>query len=241
MWELPGELRGRGGDARDRRATDASTGCTSGPSRSTSATAGRPAGGGHLGLQHHPQYPGQDRGQLGRLRRRRPGSCRAPTPAWPAPLDNPHTRNLAWQPGRPYRLAVGLAPPDEQPAGGATAWRGTVTDLVDGHDGRRAGPAAPGQPPGAPDGLVGGVRPLRARPPSRSAGRIPGPSPMTGGRCGRPRPSRTTSAARTGAATTPAPGSRTGTLVQRTCTERRTPRAPASRCRSPDGRLDSRL
>ena len=91
---------------------------------------GRAAGGGHLGFQHHPQYPGRTAVNWGGYDA---GGAILPGTAsrLPGALDNPHTRNLAWQPGRPYRLAVGLAPPDEQPAGGATAWRGTVTDLVD--------------------------------------------------------------------------------------------------------------
>lgn len=92
---------------------------------------GRAAGGGHLGLQHHPQYPGRTAVNWGGYDAAGQvlagGASRLP-----GALGNPHTRNLTWRPERPYRLAVGLAPPDEQPGGDVTAWRGTVTDLVDG-------------------------------------------------------------------------------------------------------------
>ena len=50
--------------------------------------------------------------------------------ALPSATGNPNTRDLAWVPGRAYRLAVTPAP--EPGPGGVAAWRGSVQDLADG-------------------------------------------------------------------------------------------------------------
>jgi len=45
-------------------------------------------------------------------------------------LGNPHTRDLAWSPGTPYRLTIEPSP--DGPPAGLAAWRGSVTDLSTG-------------------------------------------------------------------------------------------------------------
>lgn len=90
---------------------------------------GRRGGGAHLGLQWHRQHPGRTAvnwGGYGPDGRELTGS----TSALPSATGNVNTRDLAWVPGRAYRLAVTPAP-DAASDGGA-AWRGTVTDLVTG-------------------------------------------------------------------------------------------------------------
>ena len=76
--------------------------------------------------------------------------------ALPSSLGNPHTRDFDWRAGHRYRLSIALAPPADQPGGGRTAWRGTITDLGTGQ--RRTGTATGG---GA--GGVTVVRDLLAR------------------------------------------------------------------------------
>jgi hypothetical protein len=87
---------------------------------------GRPAGGAHLGLQWYERHPRNravnwggyaDRG--GEL----PGSASG----LPSATGNPSTRDLGWEPGRPYRLIVSRA---EARSGRAeTAWRGSIVDV----------------------------------------------------------------------------------------------------------------
>jgi hypothetical protein len=90
---------------------------------------GRRGGGAHLGLQWHRQHPGRTAvnwGGYGPDGRELTGSRSALASA----TGNVNTRDLAWEPQRPYRLAVTRSP-DPAPDGGP-AWRGTVTDLVTG-------------------------------------------------------------------------------------------------------------
>jgi hypothetical protein len=95
--------------------------------------AGRAAGGAHLGLQHHPDYPGRTAVNWGGYDPS--GRVLAGTASRLAgSLGNPHTRDLRWRPGHPYRLRVGLAPAEEQPGDGRTAWRGQIVDLTDGSE-----------------------------------------------------------------------------------------------------------
>ena len=86
---------------------------------------GRAAGGAHLGLQWHPQYPGStavnwggydDRGAI----------LQGTDAALPSFLGNPHTRDFEWRPGEPYRLRIARV---DHPDGSA-AWRGSVTDSL---------------------------------------------------------------------------------------------------------------
>jgi len=95
--------------------------------------SGRPAGGAHLGLQWHPAHPGSTAVNWG-------GYDAGGTVLHgsesdlPSATANPHTRDLPWRPGRPYRLTVARVEPGPAATGpiGAVAWRGSVTDLVTG-------------------------------------------------------------------------------------------------------------
>lgn len=94
----------------------------------------KPDGGGaHLGLQHHPRFPGRRAANWGGYNPSHeggvlPGSV-SPLPSTP---DDVNTRDFSWEPGRRYRLAVvrvpGLGP------GGRIAWRGTITDTGSGDE-----------------------------------------------------------------------------------------------------------
>lgn len=84
--------------------------------------AGRRAGGAHLGLQWHPQYPGSAAVNWGGYDadgRELRGSASSLRSA----LHNVNTRNLAWLPGTPYRLRIVRV----DDAGAAPVWRGSVT------------------------------------------------------------------------------------------------------------------
>ncbi|UDY37799.1 hypothetical protein [Dermatobacter hominis] len=83
--------------------------------------SGRPAGGAHLGLQWHPQHPGSTAvnwGGYDATGRELDGSGSD----LPSALRNVNTRDMAWSPGRPYRLVI--ARHDD---GAGTVWRGSVT------------------------------------------------------------------------------------------------------------------
>ncbi|MBK9178129.1 MAG: hypothetical protein IPM45_00915 [Acidimicrobiales bacterium] len=87
----------------------------------------RPRGAAHLGLQWHPSHPGSRAVNWGGYRDPLDGGgeLRGSLPsALPSATRNPNTRDLAWQPGRPYRLRISPA--------GAGAWRGEVIDEVGG-------------------------------------------------------------------------------------------------------------
>lgn len=92
----------------------------------------RAAGGAHLGLQWHPQYPGSTAVNWGGYRAgggELPGSGSA----LPSALGNPNTRNLGWAPARRYRLRISKVHaahhPSDPPPAGSAAWRGSVVDL----------------------------------------------------------------------------------------------------------------
>ena len=82
---------------------------------------GRAAGGGHLGLQWHPDYPGctaVNWGGYDAAGRILDGTASA----LPSALGNPHTRNYTWRAGVPYRLSIaGSAFPTARSAGGAAS------------------------------------------------------------------------------------------------------------------------
>ncbi|MEM8903796.1 MAG: hypothetical protein AAGF02_08855, partial [Actinomycetota bacterium] len=82
---------------------------------------GRRLGGAHLGLQHHPAHPGRRAVNFGGYAAAG-GELRGTTSPLPSARDNPNTRDLAWEAGRRYRLAI--EPTDE-----AGAWSGSVTDI----------------------------------------------------------------------------------------------------------------
>lgn len=83
--------------------------------------AGRRFGGAHLGLQHHPAHPGRTAVNWGGYRAEG-GQLDGTTSPLPSARNNPNTRDLAWQAGRSYRLAI-------EPTETAGAWAGSVTDL----------------------------------------------------------------------------------------------------------------
>ncbi len=94
---------------------------------------GREGGAGHLGLQWHPDHPGSTAVNWGGYDaggRELSGSAAT----LPSALHNPNTRDLAWSAGVAYRLAIRRVEPGDQDGSpeGATAWRGTVTDLASG-------------------------------------------------------------------------------------------------------------
>ena len=90
---------------------------------------GRRAGGAHLGLQWHPEYPGSTAVNWGGYDAR--GQVlHGSESALASTLHNPHTRDISWSAGTPYRLTIEPSP-DGAPVGLA-AWRGSVTDLATG-------------------------------------------------------------------------------------------------------------
>jgi hypothetical protein len=80
-------------------------------------------GAAHLGLQHHPAYPGAGAVNWGGYHREG-GVLDGSVSSLPSALDNPSTRTFPWQPGRRYRYRIHPSP--------ERGWRGTVTDLVAG-------------------------------------------------------------------------------------------------------------
>lgn len=83
---------------------------------------GRRAGGAHLGLQHHPRYPGGGAVNWGGYR---PDGGELGGPLLvPSTLGNPNTGDYRWRPGVGYRLRVEPSP--------ERGWRGSVTDTVTG-------------------------------------------------------------------------------------------------------------
>ena len=93
---------------------------------------GRRAGGAHLGLQWHPQYPGSTAVNWGGYRAGG-GELAGSGSALRSTLGNPNTRDLRWTPGRRYRLRVSKVTaahhPTEPAPPGTVAWRGSVVDL----------------------------------------------------------------------------------------------------------------
>lgn len=80
---------------------------------------GRQAGAGHLGLQHHPSYPGSTAANWGGYDRH--GGELGGRLLLPSSLSNPNTCDFTWTPRTPYRLRVGPSP--------SQGWRGSITDL----------------------------------------------------------------------------------------------------------------
>ena len=86
------------------------------------AGAGR-RGAGHLGLQHHPAYPGSGAVNWGGYHdaSRGGGVLDGSASALPSTLGNPNTFDYSWQARRRYRLEIAPA--------GSGRWRGSITDL----------------------------------------------------------------------------------------------------------------
>jgi hypothetical protein len=86
---------------------------------------GFPAGGAHVGLQHHPNYPDSGAvnwGGYGDDGQELAGSASS----LPSALDNPNTRTYRWYPQRRYRYRVFPSP--------ERGWRASITDLDGGQD-----------------------------------------------------------------------------------------------------------
>jgi hypothetical protein len=94
-----------------------------------SDAAGRSAGGAHLGLQWHPEYPGGTAVNWGGYDARG-GILHGSGSTLPSSLGNPHTHDFPWLPHRAYRLTV--ARTAEPGPHGGPAWSGSVTDLETG-------------------------------------------------------------------------------------------------------------
>lgn len=92
--------------------------------------AGRRAAGAHLGLQWHPQHPGSTAVNWGGYRTGG-GELVGSGSSLPSALRNVNTRDLAWRPGRPYRLTARRV---SDWGDGQHAWRGSVRDLVTGDE-----------------------------------------------------------------------------------------------------------
>jgi len=86
--------------------------------------AGADRGGAHIGLQHHPTYPGGGAVNWGGYHPHGGGELDGSVSELPSALGNVNTRDYQWQGGRPYRFRVFQA--------GQGRWRGTVTDLESG-------------------------------------------------------------------------------------------------------------
>jgi hypothetical protein len=89
-------------------------------------------GGAHLGLQHHPRFPGRTAANWGGYAPSHEGGLlrgsESPLPSTPGDVN---TRDFPWQAHRPYRLRVWRAEHTPGP-GRMHAWRGEITDLATG-------------------------------------------------------------------------------------------------------------
>lgn len=91
----------------------------------------KPEGGGaHIGVQHHPAFPGQSAANWGGYD---PSGELLGGTASPlaSAQDDPNTRDYPWVADRPYQLSVERVEPIADDLG-LIAWRGTITDLVTG-------------------------------------------------------------------------------------------------------------
>lgn len=80
-------------------------------------------GGAHIGLQFHPQYPGNGAVNWGGYRDGA-GELEGSVSDLPSALNNSNTRTYPWQPNRRYQHRVYRSPD--------RGWRGSVTDLETG-------------------------------------------------------------------------------------------------------------
>ena len=81
---------------------------------------GRRFGAGHVGLQRHAGHPGAGAANWGGYAAGG-GELAGTESPLPSARDNPNTRDLRWEPGRPYRLAIRR---------GVEGWAGCVDDVV---------------------------------------------------------------------------------------------------------------
>lgn len=81
---------------------------------------GRPTGGAHFGLQHHPRHPGGGAVNWGGYHTGG-GELEGTVSELPSALDNINTRDYRWEPHRRYRYRIARSP--------QRGWRGSITDL----------------------------------------------------------------------------------------------------------------
>lgn len=81
-------------------------------------------GGAHVGLQHHPSYPGNGAVNWGGYHPHGRGELDGSISELPSTLGNINTCDYRWHRERTYRLRVFRPEPGR--------WRGTITDTVDG-------------------------------------------------------------------------------------------------------------
>lgn len=90
----------------------------------------KPDGGGaHIGLQHHPRFPGGTAANWGGYAAGGGLLSGSPSPL-PSTPDDPNTRDYPWQPHRRYRLRVRRADVEAPPR--MWAWRGDIVDVDSG-------------------------------------------------------------------------------------------------------------
>ena len=92
----------------------------------------KPGGGGaHLGLQHHPRFPGNTAANWGGYAASGDGRLLEGSPSpLPSTPGDVNTRDFAWIPHRPYRLTIGRS--SDGAPDGLFAWRGSIEDLHSG-------------------------------------------------------------------------------------------------------------
>jgi hypothetical protein len=83
-------------------------------------------GAGHIGLQHHPSYPGSGAVNWGGYHDRSTGGgvLDGSSSSLQSSLGNPNTFDYPWEVGRRYRLEINRSDPGR--------WLGSVTDLASG-------------------------------------------------------------------------------------------------------------
>ena len=84
----------------------------------------RRTGAAHLGLQHHPGYPGSTAANWGGYHES--GGELTGELLLPSMLNNPNTCDFPWTPGSEYRLRIAPGSPNH--------WQGSVTDLSSNHE-----------------------------------------------------------------------------------------------------------
>jgi len=82
-------------------------------------------GGGHLGLQHHPDFPGRSAVNWGGYDPHG-GLLDGSASSLPSVADDVNTRNFRWEAGVPYELTINRG---DQRSDGWFRWQGSVTDL----------------------------------------------------------------------------------------------------------------
>jgi hypothetical protein len=91
--------------------------------------AGPPGEGAHLGIQHHPGFPGSGAANWGGYKSQADGGGLldgTPSPL-PSFRNDPNTRDFDWAPRTPYRFRIAKSHDPAPP--GFVAWSGSIQDL----------------------------------------------------------------------------------------------------------------